>query len=102
MFKKVFSVFNRKSKGPVKPASSGSQAERLKREAAVTLPETEDPRELCGIEEGWTDEQVREHLAVLYKRHNAAASSLDETMREEAEIMLDAIVAIREELEPVG
>ena len=41
-------------------------------------------------------EKIREHLAMLFRRHNRAASSLDDKLRTEAELMLDAIVAVRE------
>lgn len=43
-----------------------------------------------------TKDELREHLAALYRRHNRAASSLDDQLRREAEIMLEAIVACRE------
>jgi hypothetical protein len=39
---------------------------------------------------------IKDHLALLYRRHNHAASSLDESLRAESEIMLDAIVTCRE------
>lgn len=54
------------------------------------------PEGLCGIQPSMSREEIRARLATLYKRHNAAASSLDEVMREEAERMLDAIVHCRE------
>lgn len=54
------------------------------------------PEGLCGIHPSMGRDEIRNRLATLYKRHNAAASSLDETMREEAEMMLDAIVHCRE------
>jgi hypothetical protein len=54
------------------------------------------PEELCGLTPGMTPEEIRDHLAMLYKRHNRAASSLEADLREEAEIMLDAVVRCRE------
>ena len=39
---------------------------------------------------------IRAHLAILYRRHNAAAASLNADLRDEAEQMLDAIVTCRE------
>jgi hypothetical protein len=54
--------------------------------------------ELCGITPKMSKEDVRVRLAVLYKRYNRATSSLDTTLRAEAEQMLDAIVAIREKV----
>lgn len=54
------------------------------------------PEVLCGLRDGMTKDELREHLAALYRRHNRAASSLDDQLRREAEIMLEAIVACRE------
>ncbi len=55
------------------------------------------PEGMCGIDPATMDrEEIRRRLAVLYKRHNHAAGSLDPAMREEAEVMLDAIVHCRE------
>ena len=52
---------------------------------------------LCGIDpESMDREAIRSQLAILYRRHNAAASSLNAELRAEAEQMLDAIVACRE------
>ncbi len=42
-----------------------------------------------------TDE-IRDHLARLYRRHNRAASSLEDDLRQEAERMLEAVVQCRE------
>jgi hypothetical protein len=41
-------------------------------------------------------DEIRQRLAILYKRHNHAAGSLDGELRKEAELMLDAIVHCRE------
>lgn len=43
-------------------------------------------------------DQIRDRLKLLYRRHNRAASSLDAKTRAEADTMLDAIVAIREDI----
>jgi hypothetical protein len=64
--------------------------------AAAKKPST--PEDLCGITPKMTKEEVRVRLAVLYKRYNRATSSLDTSLRAEAEQMLDAIVAIREKV----
>ena len=56
------------------------------------------PEQLCGISATMTQDQIRDHLAMLYRRHNRAAASLDAHLREEAEIMLDAVVQCREKL----
>jgi hypothetical protein len=53
--------------------------------------------EMCEIDAATMDrDAIRAHLAALYRRHNAAAASLDAELRAEAELMLDAIVACRE------
>ncbi|MCG8599056.1 MAG: hypothetical protein MI807_02840 [Verrucomicrobiales bacterium] len=55
------------------------------------------PEALCGIDPNKMDSgEIRQTLAKLYKRHNAAASSLNPELREEAEQMLEAIVHCRE------
>ena len=56
------------------------------------------PEELCGITSKMGKNEIRERLALLYKRYNRAASSLDASVRGEAEQMLDAIVGIREKV----
>jgi hypothetical protein len=54
------------------------------------------PEELCGVTSGMNKDQIRSRLAMLYRRHNRATSSLDAKLREEAERMLNAVVAVRE------
>lgn len=55
------------------------------------------PEALCGINPSQMEkDEIRKQLAMLYKRHNQAASSLNSELREEAEEMLDAIVHCRE------
>ena len=52
---------------------------------------------MCGIDpKKMSREEIRARLAELYKRFNHAAGSLNDELRQEAEIMLDAIVACRE------
>ena len=51
---------------------------------------------MCGIAPNMPKEKIREELAKLFRRHNRAGASLDEKLREEAEVMLDAIVSVRE------
>ncbi len=41
-------------------------------------------------------DEIKEKLAEFYRRHNHTAGSLSSELREEAEKMLDAIVACRE------
>ncbi|MEI6535854.1 MAG: hypothetical protein WCN98_10975 [Verrucomicrobiaceae bacterium] len=54
------------------------------------------PEELCGINAKMPRDEMKKHLAALYRRFNRAASSLDASLRAEAEMMLDAIVMVRE------
>ena len=62
----------------------------------IKLEPTLPPDELCGVTEEMSKEDVREQLAFLYRRYNRATSSLDPHLRAESEMMLDAIVAVRE------
>jgi hypothetical protein len=54
------------------------------------------PEELCGVTSAMNKEQIRSRLAMLYRRHNRATSSLDAKLRDEAERMLTAVVTVRE------
>ena len=54
------------------------------------------PEELCEIDASMKVDEIRERLAKLFRRHNRAASSFDLELRAEAEIMLQAIVTMRE------
>ncbi len=59
-------------------------------------PKAPSPESLCGITVKMPKYEIRKRLAVLYRRYNRAASSLDAGMRAESEMMLDAIVKVRE------
>ncbi len=60
-------------------------------------PLTASPEELCGIDPAAMNrDEIRAQLALLYRRHNHAAGSLNKELRDEAEMMLDAIVICRE------
>ena len=74
-------------------SSSGNTKRATKR---PKLDPTMSAEQLCGIQPGMQLPEIKDHLAMLYRRHNRAASSLDENLRAEAEIMLDAIVECRE------
>ncbi|MFT4549163.1 MAG: hypothetical protein ACI9MB_003134 [Verrucomicrobiales bacterium] len=54
------------------------------------------PEELCEVDVSMTIDEIRSRLAKLFTRHNRAASSFDLDLRAEAEIMLQAIVTVRE------
>jgi len=102
----MFKVFRkRKKKVPVQPEAPKTKPDApfapngtngsAKKESAKVEPKL-SPEELCDIKPGMAREEIREHLAMLFRRHNRAAASLDEKLRSEAEVMLDAIVAVRE------
>jgi len=80
------------------PAAADNAARAVVREASCRpiLNRSAPPEEICGLTPGMSTEEIRDHLAMLYRRHNRAASSLDADLREEAEIMLDAVVRCRE------
>lgn len=52
--------------------------------------------ELCEVDPSMPVDEMRAALAKLFTRHNRAASSFDLELRAEAEIMLQAIVTVRE------
>ena len=77
---------------PVEPVTPVSAPQK-----APPATPTRSPEEMCDLDPTTMDrDAIRAHLAALYRRHNAAAASLDTELRAEAEIMLDAIVACRE------
>lgn len=84
-FKKLFSG-----------SADGKKQNKKRKSSSPKVDASQSPEQLCGITSSMKPEEIREHLALLYRRHNRAASSLDDTLRAEAEIMLDAIVACRE------
>lgn len=114
MFKKAFQslskAFGSKNTAPPVPqtkrstapadtgeSSSGKQGLPEKDAMKRELPgRSSSPESLCGITVKMPKYEVRKRLAVLYRRYNRAASSLDAKMRAESEMMLDAIVKVRE------
>lgn len=76
--------------GPLKPAAG------LNQERVPPVKAAPNPEELCEIAPKMPKDQIRERLKLLYRRYNRSASSLDPAIRNEAEIMLDAIVRVRE------
>jgi hypothetical protein len=85
-----------------KPGSGASIAAREEwaRQAARTIDPNATAEELCGLTPDMTEAQISERLALLYRRHNRAAASLEAGLREEAEIMLDVIAAMRQKYLP--
>ena len=80
---------------PAVPAAD-SVKQQWKAKSNKSLNAKESPDVLCGVNKSMSKEEISEKLAVLYRRHNRAASSLDAKMREEAEIMLEAIATVKE------
>ncbi len=114
MFKKVFQSFSKAfgSKNTTLPvaqfirnASTALTEESI--DGKNGLPEKDvakrdlpgrspSPESICGINVKMPKYEIRKRLAVLYRRYNRAASSLDAKMRAQSEMMLDAIVKVRE------
>jgi hypothetical protein len=65
---------------------------------APAQPKGPSPEEICGITPKMSKEEIRTRLAFLYKRYNRATSSLNAKLREEANEILDAVVAVREKV----
>ena len=78
------------------PGTTPKAKEEWARQAAQKINPGATPEQICGIEAGMTTEQIAAQLAMLYRRHNRAASSLEAHLREEAEIMLDMVAAMRQ------
>ncbi|MDB6140752.1 MAG: hypothetical protein JWO94_3824 [Verrucomicrobiaceae bacterium] len=116
MFKKVLQSIskslNRQSEPPIKPPTPARSEAPRPAAPSFTPPPPQPaatvgpapvraappatPEGLLGIEPKMNKEQIRDHLKLLYRRYNRAASSLDNATRSEADSMLDAIVAVRE------
>lgn len=76
--------------------SSAKAKEDWAKKAASRLDPGATPESLCGILPTMSKEDIAAQLAMLYRRHNRAASSLAANLREEAEIMLDVIAAMKQ------
>ena len=85
MIKKLFRWFSARDTHADLPPEVGGIFSRMTPEGMCEI----DPKTM-------NRDEIRRRLAALYKRHNHAAGSLDRSMREEAELMLDAIVHCRE------
>src|SRR5690349_8656332 len=62
---------------PVPPARKEWEKQSL-----VRLDSNATPEQICGITSGMTEEQISAQLAMLYRRHNRAASSLEPHLRD--------------------
>lgn len=98
---------SRSASGGAAPASVGAAADNkaadsVKQEwlskSSKRINSKDTPEALCGVNKSMPKEEIREKLAVLYRRHNRAASSLDAQLRDEAETMLEAIATVKERL----
>jgi hypothetical protein len=86
------SLLDKLSGAPPVQAEKKKEKERPRPAPAPSI----SPEEVCGVTSGMNKDQVRARLALLYRRHNRASSSLDAKLRAEAEKMLSAIVQVRE------
>lgn len=75
-----------------------AKASPLAKVVEAPPPPKPAPEELCEITSKMSKDEIKERLAFLYRRYNRATSSLDPKLREEAEVMLDAIVTVREKV----
>jgi hypothetical protein len=103
MFRKVLQSISRslgsstgKPEGGTPAEAPAPQARPSKSAAPKSRIPTGTPEERCGITQGMTKSQIANQLKLLYRRYNRAASSLDAQTRQEADIMLDAIVQVRD------
>lgn len=89
-------VESKKAEAPTK--SGGSVLDKVARGNAPAKPSgpLKSPDELCEIMPKMSKDEIKARLKLLYRRFNRSASSLDAKIRDEAEIMLNAIVAVRE------
>lgn len=89
MFKKLLNFFRRNKDERVR-------SKVTKRDELIGLHAGLSPEEICGIDpESMSADSIRDTLAKLYKRHNEAVSSLNPELRQEARLMLEAIVDCR-------
>lgn len=85
---------------PTSPVASGTAPIKplapLAQPAPAPAPAAKTPEQLCEIAPKMPKDQIQSRLKLLYRRYNRSASSLDPTVRSEADAMLDAIVRVRE------
>ena len=105
MFKKLFGL--RRKDGPGKSASPSSQSPTPPATGASVgggkPKKAPSPEAICGIDpKKMSRDEIRKRLAELFRRHNQAEASLDPNLREEARVMLDAIVVCRQKYVDIG
>jgi hypothetical protein len=86
--------------GPREVKGSADARRVWAEQASRPLDRAASPEVLCGITPGMSSEDIARRLTELHRRHNRAATSLDAQLREESDIMLDAIAALREKYFP--
>lgn len=99
MFKKFFSLMRRDSDGAAETTKRGGKGAPGSLRTLSNKPNVaaRSPEAICQIDpKKMTPEEIRKRLAELFRRHNQAEASLNAELREEARVMLDAIVACRQ------
>ena len=96
MIRKFFSLVRGKP-APAPAASAQLEEGQPGRVSHKPNIAARSPEAMCEINpKKMSRDEIKARLAELYKRFNHAAGSLNDELREEAEVMLDAIVACRE------
>lgn len=94
MFRRIFSLGRGKPEQSAAAAAEAGAPQPISHKPNVAA---RSPEAMCEINaKKMSRDEIKARLAELYKRFNHAAGSLNDELREEAEIMLDAIVACRE------
>jgi hypothetical protein len=87
----------KKSAAAAAAPKSGVLEQVAKGKAPVEAPaKPKTAEELCEITPKMSKDEIKARLKLLFRRFNRGASSLDAKVREEAEIMLNAVVEVRE------
>ena len=90
-------VSSTKAPPPAAAPAPSAKAAKAPAKAAPPPPAKKlTPEEMCAITPKMSKDEIRAQLKLLYRRFNRGASSLDAKVRDEADAMLDAIVAVRE------
>ncbi|MBE7498357.1 MAG: hypothetical protein HS117_25750 [Verrucomicrobiaceae bacterium] len=85
------------AKKPATTAPKGGVLDQVVKGRAADMPaKARTPEELCEITPKMSKDEIKARLKLLFRRFNRGASSLDPKVRAEADIMLDAVVAVRE------
>ncbi|MEM7385945.1 MAG: hypothetical protein AAF514_13475 [Verrucomicrobiota bacterium] len=87
--------FKGKEAPDANPDGAAVENEALSAESLAEALPVLSAEELCSLQDKMTPDEMKAHLAALYRRHNRAAGSLDPQLQAEANQMLDAIVEVR-------